>query len=335
MLSIKQLLSYSIPTSVRLCACSLCQLSCPACDTHFELDKKNVLGRGYLRAKDFRRFVDNNPQVKEIELSHSGEIFLNPELEDIIRYAFEKDVALTAGTGVNLNNISRRMCESLVKYNFKLMKVSIDGANEKIYAMYRKGGSYSRVIENIKLINHFKKVYKSNFPIMQWQFIPFGHNEHQISLARKKATVLGMDFVLKLNAKPNFSPLKNIELVRKQTGLQAVTREEYKKEHGNVFALSCHELWTAPQINWDGKLLGCCSNLFVDMGNVFKSGLPKLLKSQRYLHTKQVVLGLKVPSKNIPCYWCLPYTEEATKQEIVRSTVTALLKHGTGSKERK
>ena len=36
----------------------------------------------------------------------------------------------------------------------------------------------------------------------------------------------------------------------------------------------CHQLWDAPQINWDGKILGCCRNFWGDFGgNAFTEGL--------------------------------------------------------------
>src|SRR4051812_37067238 len=129
------LLSYVPPTVVRLSACSACQLACPACDPHTRPEKKNgVLGWGYLRAKDFAAFIRSNPSVKTIELAHSGEIFLNPELGLIVKDAFEQKVALTARTGVNLNKVSPQMCEDLVKYQFQFIRVAIDGADDESYA---------------------------------------------------------------------------------------------------------------------------------------------------------------------------------------------------------
>jgi MoaA/NifB/PqqE/SkfB family radical SAM enzyme len=159
-------------------------LSCPGCEPHRRLNKKGLLGWGFLRAADFRRFIDKNPQIRTVELSHSGEIFLNPELGDIIRYAFRKHVSLMAGTGVNLNNVSEAVCADLVKYRFRFLKVAIDGADQKTYVKYRRGGDLKKVIANIKRINAYKKKYKSEFPLLQWQFILFDHNVHQVAAAR-------------------------------------------------------------------------------------------------------------------------------------------------------
>ncbi len=74
-------------------ACTLCQLNCPACwfrVDEYGIKKKNHTFFGYLKFDDFKNFVDDNPQIESIELSNNGEIFLNPELNKIIEYAYKK-----------------------------------------------------------------------------------------------------------------------------------------------------------------------------------------------------------------------------------------------------
>ena len=100
-----------LPTKIRLEACSLCQLDCPACGARqFEKTApKDWLG--YLKFSDFKKFVDDN-EFQEIELSNNGEIFLNPDLDKIIKYAYKKGIRLTALTGVNLNRVSLKTLEN-------------------------------------------------------------------------------------------------------------------------------------------------------------------------------------------------------------------------------
>ncbi|MBI2134868.1 hypothetical protein HYU09_02680, partial [Candidatus Woesearchaeota archaeon] len=149
-LSIFNLVKYSFAhisiRNVRLEASSVCQLRCPACTTGNRRNKEGVIGWGILKFTDFKKFIDNNPSVKNIELSNYGEIFLNRDLKNIIKYAYEKGVFLSAGNGVNLNNISEEIIECLVKYKFKHLLVSIDGASNDTYKIYRIGGDFDRVI---------------------------------------------------------------------------------------------------------------------------------------------------------------------------------------------
>ena len=90
-------LKYGVGDFIRIEASSICQLKCPLCHpAHGEL---GIAGRGYLRFNDFKNFVDNYPHFKRIELSNNGEIFLNPELEEIIRYAIANIFVLWQTTG--------------------------------------------------------------------------------------------------------------------------------------------------------------------------------------------------------------------------------------------
>jgi hypothetical protein len=100
----------------------LCQLKCPVC-IHAR-GESGPLGKGYLKFKDFKKFVDTYPEFKQMELSNYGEMFLNPELSDIIKYAYEKNIRLYADNGVNMNTVSQEVLEGLVKYKFRRLTVS-------------------------------------------------------------------------------------------------------------------------------------------------------------------------------------------------------------------
>ena len=129
------------PELIRLDAVTACQLRCPVCPT--ALGKiANTIGTGFLRFGDFKKLVDDNPWVRDIDLSNWGELFLNSDLLSIIRYAYEKHVTLRADNGVNLNTVSDELLEALVRYRFHSLSCSIDGASQDTYAVYRRGGEF-------------------------------------------------------------------------------------------------------------------------------------------------------------------------------------------------
>jgi hypothetical protein len=49
-------------------------LRCPSCPTTIKAIHPAV-GSGFLKLRDFKKLVDENPWLKEIELSNCGEIF--------------------------------------------------------------------------------------------------------------------------------------------------------------------------------------------------------------------------------------------------------------------
>ena len=292
---------------IRLDVSSVCQLKCPACSTASGRNKEGIVGYGHLKLKNFERLVDENPEVKSIEVSNWGEIFLNPKIKHILRYAHQKGVRLSAANGVNLNTVKDEILEALVKYRFHYMSVSIDGASQESYSKYRIGGNYDTVIANIERINFYKQKYYSPFPKMAWQFIIFGHNEHEIPAGREKARELGMRFKPKLNHTPVVSPVQDEEFVRAEGGFGVASRSEFREKKKREYSFPCGQLWSNPQVNWDGKMLGCCVNKWGSFGDVFKNGLQPVLKSEKYTYAQSMILGLSPPRLDIPCFSCKTY----------------------------
>lgn len=299
--------SWIMPVKVRLEASTLCQLNCKGC--YMRLNNYGTVGKGYLKFYDFKKFVDNHPYIHEIELSNSGEIFLNPDLVQIMEYSFLKNITLTAVNGVNFNNVTDEQLEALVKYNFNYLMISIDGATEDTYATYRKNGSFKRVINNIKKLQKIKKMFNSQSPKIVWQYIIMDETESEIKLAKEIAKELEIPIWFKLTWDEMFIP-KNPDYIFTETSLQYHNRREYLVNTKHVYLgnTTCSQMFISPQINWDGKLLGCCELFEYDYNvNVFEVGLKNALNDPIYLNTKKMLLKQKYDknfSNSIPCLNC-------------------------------
>jgi MoaA/NifB/PqqE/SkfB family radical SAM enzyme len=289
------------PVQIRLEASSFCNLRCPLCPTTAGVIHHSAVGGGFLRFKDFRKLLDDNPRLKRIELSNWGEIFLNPALLSVLELAHERGVHLTAHNGVNLNKIRPEVLEGLVRYQFRRLVCSIDGASQETYSIYRVRGKFANVIDNIRKINELKQRYDSPFPELTWKFVVFGHNEHEIPVAREMARELGMGFFALLNNfDPNYSPVRDPAVRR------LAPRQRMKYEVLYV----CHQLWDEPQINWDGKVLGCCINHWGDFGgNAFRDGLTASVNTEQIQYARAMLLGRAPPREDIPCTRCSEYQE--------------------------
>jgi MoaA/NifB/PqqE/SkfB family radical SAM enzyme len=308
-----------IPQRIRLEASSFCQLRCPSCPTTTGAIHPAV-GSGFLRFDSFRALIDDNPSIEAIELSNYGEILLNPHLLKILEYAWSKEVAITISNGVNLNNAKEELLEGLVKYQVRHITCSIDGATSETYRVYRVRGNFDKVIQNVECINYFKRHHRSEFPKLSWQFVVFGHNEHEIPSARRMAAKLGMNFYTKISWDKEFSPIRDKEFVRAQTGERAVTREEYEQIHGKAYMKSlCHQLWDTPQINWDGKNLGCCRNFWGDFGgNAFADGLRACFNHEKMNYARAMLSGREAPRDDIPCSSCEMYHSMRARSDWIK-----------------
>jgi len=200
--------------------------------------------------------------------------------------------------------------EGLVKYQVRSLVCSIDGASEETYSIYRVRGKFADVINNIRKLNELKRRYSSPFPKLTWKFIIFGHNEHELPIARELARELDMAFHTQLNHwDPKFSPVRDPEAVRAASGRSAVSRNDYEALHGqSQYEYMCHQLWDDPQINWDGKVLGCCMNIWGDFGgNAFRDGLSASVNTEQIVYARTMLRGHAPPREDIPCTRCEIY----------------------------
>jgi MoaA/NifB/PqqE/SkfB family radical SAM enzyme len=280
------------------------------------MNRKGPVGWGHLTAENFKKFLTLNPRVRWIELSNYGEIFLNPELTDILRIAHESSVQVSAWNGVNLNDATPEALEAVVKYQVKGMTLSIDGASQETYSIYRVGGDFDQVIRNVRALNQFKKQYETAFPYLHWQFVVFGHNEHELEKARKMADELGASFRPKMNWDLTYSPPRNLDKITANVGKDLSSNAKVQKQSNddNHTYKFCGQLWEMPQINWDGKILGCCVNVWGHYGNAFEKPLQSLLKSGPFAHAKAMLIGKEAPSADIPCWHCPTYKRSAGLQ---------------------
>ena len=326
------------PKNVKIEACSICQLNCEDCYMRkYNSGLPYGVGKGYLKAKDFEKFLQMNPYVERIELSNNGEIFLNPELEEIIKIAYKyqilngHQILLTGYNGVNFNNVSDKVLEALVKYNnIMALTLSIDGASQEIYSKYRRNGNFEKVIENIKKLNEYKKKYNSKFPQLLWQYIinKYDYDINEIKKAKKIAKELDMEIFFKKDQPgitengDGFIP-PNIEEIEQETGLNYSSKLLFEKniELNKTRWLPCRDLFNEPQINYDGIFLGCTckfKNLYKD--NVFELGLEKVLKSKVVKQTKKMLMGKykdKDFIKSFPCYNCWFYQKMKKENDFI------------------
>jgi hypothetical protein len=142
-----------------------------------------------------------------------------------------------------------------------------------------------------------------------------------------------MIFYPKMNYGPEFSPLKDeqrvLEIVARIDGVPLRGLE--KRLAADNYNLGfCSQVWMTPQINWDGKLLGCCVNSTTGLGNVFESGLEAAIESPAYRRLKRVLNGQEEAGPDVPCGSCVVYQKRLyplyRRSFVVRKGLGRLLK---------
>ena len=291
------------PTMARLDVSTRCQLRCVLCPTN-DNNGRSFLGSGIMAPSEFTRFLECNPQIEAVSLASAGEALLNPHLPQILKSAHERGVATDLGSGVNMNDASDDALEALVKYKTARVRVAVDGVTEETYRKYRVGGSLRKVLANILKINEFKKRYRSESPELRLQFILFGHNEHEIERVFALGRMLKMRVFIKLNRWPDRLAVRDRQRIRKLLGW--ADRVEFLESMGIQYCRElCLNLWKAPQVNWDGRLLGCMCNMshtFAD--HVLDETFTREINNERMRYARRMLMGEAPPRDDIPCSGC-------------------------------
>lgn len=300
------------PKQLRIEICTLCQLKCTDC--YMRRDNYGSVGAGYMKFEQFKKVIEDYPYIKSIEISNSGEPLLNPDLIEILKYSYEHGIVISISNGTNFNTASDELLEAFVKYKVDNILMSIDGASSETYSIYREGGNFDNVIANIKKINEYKKKYNSVSPRLIYKSILFTHNEHEI----EKTIDLAKELECTVKfwppwKKEQFIP-KNPQKVFELTGI------DVRNESEPIFYYDyCLQMIKSPQINWDGRVLGCCVNYLKDWNsNIFDDGLVSAINTEKYRNAICRFLGKEFIMGEDQCtLYCNDYNNFISKGTYV------------------
>jgi len=130
-----------MPRLVRFEVSNFCNLKCPMCPQ----PKKMKRAKKNMEFEFYRKMIDFNSYIKEVELFNWGEPLMNPNIVKFVQYASDRKMLtrfVTNGTLLN-SNITRQLIEAgLDEIYFSLDNI-YDG-----YEKIRKH-SFEKVLENI------------------------------------------------------------------------------------------------------------------------------------------------------------------------------------------
>lgn len=295
----------TLPSSVGLEPTSVCNLNCPQCPAR---SGKQHPDKGFMTLQAYREFLIRYPEIRKIYLRGRGELFLNENFAEMIRFAGERGIAMTIANGTNMNEATAEALEAVVRFGVKAVRCALDGATQQTYGTYRVGGDLHKAIRNIRRINELKQAYGTIFPQLIFQFIPMAGNIHEIDQAALLAQLLKMKFEVRLNRFPEqLSPAER-EKIRRYCGY--ADRSEYlQRTEKHYFRQLCPQLWISPRITWDGRIIGCsCNNDYGYFpGNVFTEDLTAALNSEAMIYAREMLMGKRSARADIPCCHCECY----------------------------
>lgn len=175
---------FSYPRSVRFEVSSRCNLKCPMCPQPIKMTRPRQL----LDIDLYKRVLERNPHIEEVDLFNWGEPLLHPRLNEFISYATEREIFSRLVTNAVL--LDRERSESLLAAGLKAIIFSLD--NTETHYQQIRGTSYARTLEHVSFfVDSARKIGR---PIhIGINMTRSSHNQADLSAAAQKFTTLGVN----------------------------------------------------------------------------------------------------------------------------------------------
>lgn len=194
--------------------------------------------------------------LQYINYYFQGEPFIHPNFLELVKEARKRNIYVVTST--NAHFISTEKAKEIVESDLSEIIISIDGTTQETYENYRIEGDLNKVIEGTRNLIAAKRLAKSEFPIVTFQFLVTKQNEHQIDDLRKIGDDLGVD---RIN-------LKSIQVYDEADPNNLIPENpsysRYRKNADGTYSLKnsfknqCWKMWSSCVFTWDGRIVPCC-----------------------------------------------------------------------------
>ncbi len=267
---------------------NLCNLSCPLCITGNGRMTRRV---GTMTFERFKTVVDEiGSYLFYLLLYQQGEPFINKDFLKFVEYAKGRKIFVTTST--NGHYLNPDTARQTVASGLDSMIVSIDGADQNSYEVYRVNGKLSRVVAGVEHLVRQREIQNSRTPKIFIQFIVMRHNELQIAEMKKLAKRLGADKLLTKTVHVENTEEASAWLPQNES----LTRYRIEGTHllpKRIVKGACIRPWTSALINWDGSVVPCCfdKNARHDFGSVSDTNsIKKIWTSKKYDSFRDLML---------------------------------------------
>jgi len=178
------------PFDVTIDPSTICQLECPYCEVGNGSIKR---GRSLLSPTTHRSYVAELAADMFVAWYFStGEPLINRRFADIVSAIRDRGVFPIVSTNLSLR-LSDARIDELLTCGLGVICVSLDGASPETYVRYRIKGDFALVVDNVARLIRRKRELGLDLPLIEWRFLVFRHNQHELPLAREAARDLEVD----------------------------------------------------------------------------------------------------------------------------------------------
>src|SRR5437764_12628132 len=161
---------------VRMDTINLCNLRCKMCYYSFDSHRK----KEQMDLQLFSKIADDVfPRTRFLYLSCATEPLMNKQFSDFIAEAGKYEVPFTSFC-TNGQLLTEEVAQSCVDAGISEVIFSIDGATAETYEAIRRGGKWSRLCDNLELLNSLKRSANRRLPAVRMNFTCMQSNIHEL-----------------------------------------------------------------------------------------------------------------------------------------------------------
>lgn len=267
---------------------AVCNLRCPQCPVGLET---LIRPQGNMKFEEYKKIIDDIADYTWVLLLYfQGESFINPDILKMIDYAYEKKIFTVISTnGTRLANL--QFARDLAASKLGRLILSVDGATEETYKIYRQAGHFHRVTRGIRQFMEARNEAGKKFPWADLQFIVMRHNEHEMESIRQLGKELGVDRVIFKS--PQIYDFENAE----ETLPLNPKYRRYEKQNGTYrlkgsYSGYCKKIWYGSAITWDKTVIPCCFDKDAEfpLGKAGEQTFEEIWAGENYHKFRQLVV---------------------------------------------
>lgn len=286
-----------------------CQLRCPLCPTGARIQDRS---RGRAQFHIFEHLLEEvGDYVFLIDFFNWGEPLLNERTEEFVALASRRKIVTFLSSNLSIP-LSDERINRIVESGLSQLIVSLDGATTETYGTYRRVGRFDLVIHNMRRILAARRALGVTHPAINWQFLVFKFNEHEIDLAKEMAREIGVDSV---TFRAPFLDEGRVPLSARDKAMVSEwtpTRPEFNRyDPANATDAivpkhpRCGWHYMSAAVNWDASVAPCCT-LFErqdDFGSLTDASYMSLLNNQKFRAVRDSFAG-RGPKSGLVCDRC-------------------------------
>jgi len=292
---------------------NICPFKCRMCERTY-LDEEPRL----MSWKEFLLIMNNFPDLAQMSFTGIGEAWTNPIFLDCIRYIKERGVFFEQYD--NMQFITKKRAEKLVKYGVERIIISLDAATKETYENLRVGHKWDKMLDGLRHLQNAKKKLKSVYPSIGIHFVINKFNQHEALKAIELAKQLNLDFVFYNRLLHKYPEVADLYMEIPDSLRQDII--EKANEEGVRVSINQPALGRLPPLNRcvalfqpfflvNGDVITCCAQhegnrrrweQSMRMGNIFEAkDFRKIWYGPRYRHLRQLLIQNRLPEYCIDC----------------------------------